>query len=103
MFLRTLTESAWSKYHRQMLQYLHIVLAATFLGTVISVIAECQPFPHYWQVSPDPGPKCRQGHGHLVTAGVLNILTNLILVVFALPMIWKARLPHKEYDFLRTS
>lgn len=76
-----------------MLRYLHILLAATFVGTVISVFAECQPFDHYWQVMPDPGAHCRQGSAHLITMGTLNIVTNLVLVGFPIPMILQARLP----------
>lgn len=96
MFLRTLTEQVWQSFHQRLLRYLHIFLAATYLATVISVFAECQPFNHYWQVAPDPGPKCRQGKGHLLTAGTLNVVTNLMLVLFPLPLILRARLPLKE-------
>lgn len=96
MFLRTLTEQVWRNFHQRLLRYLHIVLAVTYVGTVISTLAECQPFYKYWQVIPDPGPKCRQGKGHLVTAGTLNVVTNMMLVVFPLPLILRARLPMKE-------
>lgn len=68
------------------------MLAVTFLATVVSDIAECQPFTHYWQVIPDPGPKCRQGYAQLFTAGILNITTNLALIVFPIPMIMKSNL-----------
>lgn len=93
MFLRTLTEAVWRSSHQRLLRYLHILLAVTFVGTVISVFAECQPFDHYWQVTPDPGTHCRQGSAHLITMGTLNIITNLVLVGFPIPMILQARLP----------
>lgn len=68
------------------------MLAVTFLATAISDITECQPFTHYWQVIPDPGPKCRQGYAQLFTAGILNIVTNVALIVFPIPMILKSNL-----------
>ena len=97
MFLRTLTEAVWRNSHQRLLRYLHILLAVTFVGTVISVFAECQPFDHYWQVMPDPGPHCRQGSAHLFTMGSLNAITNVVLVVFPIPMIFQARLQTKTY------
>lgn len=67
-------------------------LAATFLAVVISDLAECIPFHHYWQVVPDPGPQCRQGHAYLITATVCNVLTDLLLVVFPVPIVVRSRL-----------
>ncbi|ESZ98786.1 hypothetical protein SBOR_0835 [Sclerotinia borealis F-4128] len=55
-------------------------------------VAECHPFTHYWQVVPDTGPKCRQGYAQLFTAGILNISTNVALIVFPIPMILKSNL-----------
>lgn len=83
-----------------MLRYLHVFLAVSFLGTVVSDLAACQPFSHYWQVLPDPGPQCRQGYEQLLTTGLLNILTNITLVIFPLPMILKSRLNQKRYGLL---
>src|SRR6266536_4043257 len=85
MFLRTLTGSTWKRSHQRLLRYLHILLAITFVATVISDLAACQPVTHYWQVVPDPGSQCRQGYAHLLTMGVLNIITNLVLIVFPVP------------------
>lgn len=97
MFLRTLTESVSQRSHQRMLRYLHYFLAATFIATVIADLAACQPFPHYWQVVPDPGPQCRSGYAHLLTTGILNIITNIALIVFPIPMILKSRLPQAQY------
>jgi hypothetical protein len=87
----------WEKSHKKWLRFLHIVLGVTFFAVVVSDLAECQPFSNYWQVVPDPGAKCRQGYGQLLTMGVANIVTDVILVVFPLPMLWKSRLPTKRY------
>jgi hypothetical protein len=66
---------------------LRAILIATFIAVVISDLAECQPFSHYWQVLPDPGGQCRQGYAQLLTMAVCNILTDLSLVVFPVPLI----------------
>ncbi|KAG0645370.1 hypothetical protein D0Z07_8879 [Hyphodiscus hymeniophilus] len=81
MYLDNITPTGSQHRYQKLLRYLHIFLAVSFVGAVISDLAACQPFSHYWQVVPDPGPQCRQGYAHLLTSGVLNILTNIVLVV----------------------
>ena len=80
-----------------MLRYLHIFLAVSFIGTVVGDLGACHPFSHYWQVVPDPGPQCRQGYAQLFTFGVLNIFTNISLILFPIPMILRSRLDRKRY------
>ncbi|KAK0710421.1 hypothetical protein B0T21DRAFT_319672 [Apiosordaria backusii] len=81
-----------------LLRSMRIALAATFVAVVISDLAECRPFTRYWQVAPDPGPQCRQGYANLVTVTVCNALTDVLLVVFPVPIVMQSRLPmgHKS-------
>jgi hypothetical protein len=64
----------------------------TFAAVCIAALAECQPFSHYWQVVPDPGAQCRQGYAYLVTLTVCNVFTDLLLVVFPVPIVAQSRL-----------
>lgn len=75
-------------------------LVATFLAVVISTLAECQPITHSWQVSPDPGAKCRQGYANLLTMAVCNVLTDLLLVLYPIPVILASRIPARRKAFL---
>jgi hypothetical protein len=68
-------------------------LVLTFIAVVIATLSECQPFDHYWQVIPDPGPKCRQGYAHLLTMGVADIVTDVLLVTFPIPIILRSGMP----------
>jgi hypothetical protein len=68
-------------------------LLATFLAVVISDLAECQPFANFWQVAPDPGGRCRQGYANLLTLAICNIFTDLLLVVYPVPIIIASRIP----------
>lgn len=81
-----------SKYINCML-YASLILS--FIGVVVSELVECRPFPHYWQVVPDPGTSCRQSYGQLFTMGGLNILTDIILIALPLPLIIEAKLTRK--------
>ncbi|KAK1757117.1 hypothetical protein QBC47DRAFT_175215 [Echria macrotheca] len=68
------------------------VFVAAFVAIVISTLTECQPFPHYWVVAPDPGPQCRQGYAQLLTMAVGSSITDVLLVVFPLPIIASSKL-----------
>lgn len=70
-------------------------LILSFVGVLLSEMVECRPFTHYWQVTPDPGPSCRQSYGQLFTMGGFNILTDMILIALPLPLIIEAKLSSK--------
>ncbi|WPG99049.1 Hypothetical protein R9X50_00185400 [Acrodontium crateriforme] len=86
-FLKRITIRIWRKSYEVTLQGIRIFLAVTFVAVVIATLAECHPFPHYWQVIPDPGPQCRQGFAQLLTMGVCDIVTDVLLVAFPIPII----------------
>ncbi|KXX75136.1 hypothetical protein MMYC01_200999 [Madurella mycetomatis] len=77
----------WQRSYEVSLPFARAVLITTFIAVVISDLAECQPFSHYWQVLPDPGGQCRQGYAQLLTMAICNVLTDLLLVVFPVPVI----------------
>ncbi|KAK4204599.1 hypothetical protein QBC40DRAFT_216863 [Triangularia verruculosa] len=96
-FDRLVGQSGRNRY-TMLLRSMRIALVVTFVAVVVSDLAECQPFPKYWQVTPDPGPQCRQGYANLLTVSVCNALTDLLLVVFPVPIVIQSRLPvgHKS-------
>jgi hypothetical protein len=67
-------------------------LVAAFLAIIISDLAECHPFRNYWAVVPDPGGQCRQGYAQLFTQSICSGLTDIMLVVFPVPIIASSRL-----------
>jgi hypothetical protein len=89
-FLKRLTERFWKKRYNLALQGLRIFLGLTFVAVVVATLAECHPFSHNWEVLPDPGPKCRQGYAHLITMGVTDIITDILLVCFPIPIILRS-------------
>jgi hypothetical protein len=80
------------KSYTILLRCIRATLAVTFLAVIIADLAECHPFAHYWQVVPDPGGQCRQGYVHLLTLTICNVLTDVLLVVFPVPIVLKSRL-----------
>jgi hypothetical protein len=95
-FLKRTIGACWRKSYEIGLQIIRYFLLATFIAVIIATLAECQPFDHYWQVIPDPGPQCRQGLAQLLTMGSCDIITDLLLVVFPAPIVMMSALPMKR-------
>jgi hypothetical protein len=95
-FLKRLTQRFWRRGYEWGLRGIRIFLVVTFAAVLISTFAECQPFTHYWQVHPDPGPRCRQGYAQLLTMGVADIVTDVLLVAFPIPIIVHSGMPIKR-------
>lgn len=89
-FLKRITGRIWRRSYELTLQGIRIFLLVTFIAVVVATLCECQPFDHYWQVVPDPGPHCRQGYGNLLTMGVCDVVTDILLVAFPIPIILKS-------------
>ncbi|KAL1873796.1 hypothetical protein VTK73DRAFT_759 [Phialemonium thermophilum] len=94
-FFRRLNVS-WDRSYERTLKFIRLALLATFIAVIISDLAECHPFRHYWQVQPDPGGQCRQGYAQLLTLAVCNVLTDLLLVIFPIPIIIRSGLNVKR-------
>ena len=86
-FLKRITLRIWRRSYELTLQGIRIFLVVTFVIVVIATLCECQPFEHYWQVKPDPGAHCRQGYGNLIAMGTCDIITDILLIAFPIPII----------------
>ncbi|MCJ1443985.1 MAG: hypothetical protein MMC23_004485 [Stictis urceolatum] len=95
-FLRRIYNQRWKRSWDLLLSCIKWFLGITFCAIVVATLVECQPFSRYWQVAPDPGPHCRQGYAQLLTMGVADIITDLVLVGFPLPIIIKSNMPIKR-------
>ncbi|KAF9630586.1 hypothetical protein BFW01_g1148 [Lasiodiplodia theobromae] len=95
-FLARMVETFWRREFELTLRWIRYFLAATFVAIVIATLGECQPFNHYWQVVPDPGPKCRTGYAQLITMGVCDMITDVLLICFPIPMVLKSAIPLKR-------
>ncbi len=92
-FLKRIVGAYWRRSYEIGLRVIRYFLLATFAAVVIGTLAECQPFRHYWQVVPDPGPQCREGVVQLLTMGTCDIITDLLLVVYPIPIVLMSAMP----------
>ncbi|KAK4166863.1 hypothetical protein QBC43DRAFT_231462 [Cladorrhinum sp. PSN259] len=99
-FFHRLVGISGKRQYARLLLFSRIALAATFAAVVVSDLTECTPFNHYWQVSPDPGPKCRQGYANLLTGTACNVFTDLMLIVFPVPIVLQSRLKRGQKALL---
>jgi len=86
----------WRRSVAIFLRFIHFFLISTLAAVVIATLAECQPFDHYYQVRPDPGLSCRSGYAHLITMGTCDVITDLLLIAFPVPIILMAHMPMKR-------
>lgn len=95
-FFKRLTIQIWRRSYEITLRSIRWFLLITFVAVVLADICECQPISHYWQVTPDPGPKCRQAYAQLLTMGIANVITDLLLVIFPIPIILRSQMSMKR-------
>ncbi|KAL4778552.1 hypothetical protein BJX76DRAFT_362617 [Aspergillus varians] len=95
-FLNRIAGMAWRRSIRIFLIFIYYFLASTLVAVVIATLTECQPFSHHWQVVPEPGPKCRSGYANVITMGACDIITDLLLVAFPIPLIMMTRMSLKR-------
>jgi hypothetical protein len=95
-FLKRIVGAYWRKSFEVGLQIIRYFLLATFITVVIATLTECQPFGHYWQVIPDPGAQCREGVAQLVTMGICDVITDLLVVIYPIPIVIMSAMPVKR-------
>ncbi|CRK45052.1 hypothetical protein BN1723_006422 [Verticillium longisporum] len=62
------------------------VFLVTWIACQVSTFIECKPIHLYWQVVPHPG-SCVEAEAQLMTVGILNIVTDLMLILLPLPLV----------------
>lgn len=92
-----------------------VLVAATFLASIITIFAACRPFHRYWQLKPDPGSQspppppwalrprarltrpadsCEPAISRPViwVSFAANVSTDMYLLSIPLPMLWRSSL-----------
>lgn len=90
------TAGSWHKSYEVGMRLIDLFLILTFIAVVIATLSECHPFSHYWQVAPTASPQCREGIAQLITMGVCDIITDLVLVFFPIPLVLASNMRMKR-------
>ena len=95
-FLKRTYSGLWKRSYEVFLQFIRYFLIGTFIIVIVADYTECQPYSSYWQVVPDPGPRCRQGFIQLFVVGTFDIMTDILLVAFPIPIILASSMPTRR-------
>ncbi|CAG7561211.1 unnamed protein product [Fusarium equiseti] len=68
----------------------YIILGITYGVVALTILLSCQPFNHFWQVTPDPGLICQptKSPAYVLVVVIPNILTDIYLLSIPLPLLW---------------
>lgn len=67
-----------------------LVFLGTYVACQVTTFTECRPVRLYWQLLPDPGP-CAEAQLQLLVVGITNIVTDLMLLILPLPLVFKMK------------
>ena len=95
-FLKRTIGASWAKSYEIGLRAIYVFFGLTFIAVIIGTLTECMPFDHYWQVVPDPGPQCREGLVQLLVMGVCDIVTDVVLIAFPIPVVLRSAMPMRK-------
>lgn len=83
------------RWERPALYSTLFVFFVTYVICQVITFTECDPFHLYYQVLPDPG-NCSQAQVQLIVLGVLNVITDVMLMVLPLPVLLKWKRPLRQ-------
>jgi len=95
-FVQKIIGQSWTRFYERGARIIYIFLGFTLVGVIVATLAECHPISHYWQVVPDPGPACRTGSAQLITMGICDIVTDVMLMVFPIPLVIMSKMPLRK-------
>ncbi|KAK2739660.1 hypothetical protein FQN57_006493 [Myotisia sp. PD_48] len=83
----TRLETGSIRVHRA-IQLLGLGLFITYLIIATVTLLECRPLSLYWRPDAAHHP-CRKGEVNLLTMAALNIATDVALILFPIPLLWR--------------
>ncbi|KAJ3543701.1 hypothetical protein NM208_g3432 [Fusarium decemcellulare] len=83
------------RFERTIMISFLVVFFATYVAVQVTTFSECKPFHLYWQVVPDPG-SCAKAQMQLIVVGVLNIITDMMLLVVPIPLFFSLKTSWKR-------
>ena len=92
-FVRKIIGQTWTRFYERGARVITAFLGLTLIAVIVSTLAECRPISHYWQVVPDPGAACRTGKAQLITMGTCDIITDVVLMAFPIPLVIMSKMP----------
>ncbi|KAL9573141.1 hypothetical protein ACKAV7_002826 [Fusarium commune] len=83
------------RYQKTIMYSFLLVFFGTYVAVQVTTFSECVPFHLYWQVVPDPG-TCSKAQLQLIVVGVLNIVTDVMLLAVPIPLFFSLKTSWKR-------
>ncbi|PQE06817.1 integral membrane protein [Rutstroemia sp. NJR-2017a BBW] len=72
-----------------------VIVILLGIGNIIQCFAICRPFAYQWDKTIEGGTCGNQTLGILLVA-ILNLITDLIMVIMPMPMVWNLKMPRSK-------
>ncbi|KAM3069507.1 hypothetical protein ACMFMG_005615 [Clarireedia jacksonii] len=68
----------------------YLLIAITYVGSMIVIPCQCLPFRKQWQINPNPGNNCLPGYSKVQMQSIIpiNAITDIYLLLIPMPMIF---------------
>lgn len=70
-----------------------VLCVLTYVAMFLTITLSCRPFSNNWQVMPLPPASCTLRRQNFVVCTVLNTVTDGLILVIPVPLLFKLRIP----------
>ncbi|EKG21349.1 hypothetical protein MPH_01341 [Macrophomina phaseolina MS6] len=84
-FYGRLTFRLWQQ---RLVRWLSLIIFASYIAMLSTIVFSCRPFTHNWQVRPQPSLECTFHPQNVAVVSILNIATDVALLSVPIPLLW---------------
>ncbi|KAJ5176540.1 uncharacterized protein N7482_002417 [Penicillium canariense] len=85
-----LTQGTW---HTHLVAGTAVLCVVTWLACILTHVCLCTPLYHNWQIKPYPGDHCTLRQPLYVVIAVLNVITDICIMLIPIPILTKLQVP----------
>jgi rhodopsin domain-containing protein len=78
-------------FQTKTIRALFCIVGVTWAALILSVSLTCRPFHWNWQIRPLPGPRCTFRPQNFLILVVLNVVSDVAILVVPVPILWSLR------------
>ncbi|KAI9844431.1 MAG: hypothetical protein M1838_002189 [Thelocarpon superellum] len=84
-----------AKWYRYVVRGMIFVIVGFAVASVVAMLASCTPLDKVWDLEVTWG-HCTDRAKQSLASGSMNIITDVLLIILPLPVVWRLRLPLKQ-------
>lgn len=75
-------------WQQRLVRWLSLIIFASYIAMLSTIVFSCRPFTHNWQVRPQPSLECTFHPQNVAVVSILNIATDVALLSVPIPLLW---------------